>query len=249
MKQFLLPLLILATGCTVVSPGERGIGISQGEINKEVRKPGTYLWIPHFRGSAVMDVQIQKSDIESGAATKDQQELMTKVAVNWQIEESKVVEIYENLGNLRAVLTNVIEPQVHEVMKACVSKMSAEEVLSKRQELKEQMDAALKARLSPYGITIRDVSIINFEFGKEYKNAIEQKQVAEQKAKQAEYEAQKAEQDARAAINTARGQAESQKLVQQTLTPLMIELKKVEKWDGKLPTTILGNTTPMINVK
>lgn len=79
--------------------------------------------------------------------------------------------------------------------------------------------------------------------------AIEAKQIAEQQAKQAEYEALKASKEAQAEINRAKGQAEAQRLMRQTLTPELLQKQAIEKWDGQFPQVMSGNgTLPFINI-
>jgi prohibitin 1 len=245
-----LAFAFFATGCSVVGPGQRGIRISLGKVNETPLAPGAYLWIPMVYGLQKMNVQIQKADIESSAASKDMQDVRAKVAVNWSLAPENVVRTYKEIGDEADVEQRILAPAVNEVLKAATSKRTAEEVLTKRLEMKKDIDEALLARLKQYGITVHDVSIVNLGFSEGFTQAIEHKQIAEQQAKQASYVAEKATQDARAEIERAKGQAESQRLMKQTITTEILQKMAIEKWDGKFPQVMGGNQTlPFINIK
>lgn len=242
-------MLIVLCSCSVVGPGQRGVKISLGKVSSEVMEPGAYLWFPGFLGNSKIDIQIQKTNVDTSAASKDMQEIRTELAVNWSIAPEKVVEMYKSIGDEEAIYERVISPAVSEVMKAAVSRKTAEEVLIKRLELKKDIDTGLRERLANYGVTLHDVSIINLTFSKEFTHAIEEKQIAEQKAKEAEYDALRATKEADSEVNRAKGQAQAQNLLKQTLTPELLKLKAIEKWDGKLSVINSGNGGLILDVK
>lgn len=229
----LLPIFLNA--CAVVGPGERGVRVSLGSVSQDVKKPGAYLWIPFLLGMKKLDVQLQKSEVESSASSKDMQEITTHVAVNWAIDPTKAVSVYQAIGDEDDVLERVITPAVNEVMKAAAAKRTAEEILTKRMEMKKDIDDGLKERLEKKGVSLDDVSIVNLTFSKDFSEAIERKQIAEQEAKQAEYVAQKAIQQAKADVERAKGQAQAQQLVRASITHDILMQKAIEKWDGHFP--------------
>lgn len=206
-----LLLLISFSGCTVIGPGERGIRFYFGKASNDIEEPGAYLWIPFFMGMTKIDVQVQKSEIETSAASKDMQDITTKVAVNWKLAPEKVVQTYKNVGDEEAILQRILVPAVSEVLKASTAKYTAEEILNKRMALKNEIDLGLKERLNAYGIDLFDVSITHLSFTEGFSKAVESKQIAEQRAKEAAYEAEKATQDAKAEIEKAKGQSEAQR--------------------------------------
>lgn len=247
----ILPLLFFVlSGCSVVGPGQQGIRVALGKVGEEPLPPGAYLWIPVIFGLQKMNVQIQKADINSTAASRDMQDVQAHVAVNWSLAIANVVRTYKEIGDEDAVEARILAPAVNEVLKAATSKRTAEEVLTKRLEMKKDIDEALMERLKQYGITVHDVSIVNLGFSAGFTAAIEHKQIAEQQAKQASYVAEKATQDARAEIERAKGQAESQRLMKLTITSEILQKMAIEKWDGKFPQVMGGSQTlPFINIK
>lgn len=255
MKQQMLMVLgvlmaMMLSACSVVDTGERGVRVSMGKASDEVVMPGPNLVFPFVSHIRKIPIQIQRTDVEGNAASRDMQEVRTEVAVNWHIEESKVVEIVKTIGDEEELLRRIIVPAVNEVLKEATAKKPVEEVLTKRAELKNEIDKALASRLKKYGVLVTDVSIVNIHFSPEFTKSIEQKQIAEQKAKQAEYEALKAEKDAMAVVNKAKGDAEAQKLLKATITEEVLRLKAIEAWNGALPQVIGGNgVMPMLNIK
>ena len=250
MKNIILLLAVFSlSACSVVGPGERGVRVSLGSVSEDVKNSGAYLWIPFLLGMEKINVQIQKEEVDSSAASKDMQEIKAHVAVNYSLSADKVVETYKTIGDEDDILARIIIPSVNEVMKAAAAKRTAEEVLTKRLDMKADIDNGLKDRLSHYGITLHDVSIVNLSFSRDFSEAIEQKQIAEQKAKQAEYAALKATQDAKAEVERAKGQAESQGLVRASITAEILQQKDIEKWDGHFPQHMAGGALPFINIK
>lgn len=243
-----IALLFLLGGCSIVGPGERGIRVSFGTTGTESLPQGLYLWVPVAYGLKRMDVRIQKSEVDTAAASKDMQDVTTKFALNWHLDPAKVVKVYTDIGSEYDVLQNVISPAISEILKSSTAKKTAEEVLTKRHELKEEIDAEIKTRMLKYGIIIDDINIVNVSFSKDFAHAIEQKQIAEQRAKQAEYEAIKAKQDAVAEVNRAQGQSEAQKLLRVTLSPELLQLKAIEKWSGAVPQFMGSGSNMLFNI-
>jgi regulator of protease activity HflC (stomatin/prohibitin superfamily) len=259
----LLAFILVNASYSTVGPGERGIMVTMGKTGTEVLGEGPHLKVPFFSEVRTMSVRVKKSQDTTEAATKDMQKVQAIVALNWTINPESVGKMLREVGDESAIDNNIIAPAVSEVLKAATSKLTAEEVLSKRIELKESIDRALIARLTAYGLIIKDISLVDLDFTKEFNHAVEQKQIAEQEAKQAEYVAQKATQDAKARVNSAKGQAEAnlaiakaeaeanlvkaraqaegQKLLKQTLTHDVLQLEYLKRWNGVLPSVLTGN--------
>ena len=147
--------------------------------------------------------RVKKTDLKADAASKDLQKVSTDLAINWNIDPAKVNQVFQQVGDEEQIVNSILSPAISEVLKAATSKKTAEQIITQRTELKTEIDNSLKNRLAPYGITIRDVSLVNFGFSPEFSKAIEAKQIAEQEAKQAEFTVKKSTQDAQAQINRA----------------------------------------------
>jgi len=245
---FIIAALILRP-FTIVGPGERGVMMRFGKVQDAILDEGIHPILPIVTSVKTLSVRVQKTDLKADAASKDLQSITTDLAVNWNVDPAKVNQIYQQIGDEEQIVTSILSPAISEVLKAATSKKTAEEIITKRTELKTEIDNSLKKRLEPYGVIVRDVSLINFGFSPEFSKAIESKQIAEQEAKQAEFTVQKATQDAQAEINRAKGHAEAQRLQRQTLTAEILQQQAIEKWNGQFPTVMGGGgTLPLINI-
>ena len=244
----IVALITIFTTFGTVSAGEVGVLTQFGKVIGTLQ-PGFYTKAPWgIQSVNKMDTRVRKDDVKAEAGSKDLQTVSTDIVVNYHISATKAGEIYQSIGNNEAVKTNIVAPAVSEVVKASVALKTAEEVLTKRTELKADIDAKLSERLTSYNIIVDDVSIVNVDFSKEFNAAIEAKQVAEQQSQQAKFVADKAVKDAEAIVNTAKGQAEAQRLIQLTLTPELLQKIALDKWDGVLPTYMGSGPLPFLNI-
>ncbi len=233
----------------IVNAGERGVVMQFGKVQDTVLDEGLHPIIPIVTTVKKLNVRVQQNSFNAGAASKDLQTITTELAVNWHIDPLKVNRVFQQVGDEELIVNGIMTPAVSEVLKAATAKKTAEEIITKRTELKQEIDANLKSRLEPYGVILDDVSLVNFSFSPEFSRAIEAKQIAEQEAKQASFIAQKATQEAQAEVNRAKGQAEAQRLQRLTLTPELLQKQAIEKWDGRFPMVMGGNgAVPLINI-
>ncbi|NJK68243.1 MAG: prohibitin family protein [Microcoleus sp. CSU_2_2] len=233
----------------IVGAGERGVIMRFGKVQNAILDEGIHPILPIVTSVKTLSVRVQKTDIQADAASKDLQKVTTDLAVNWNIDPAKANQVFQQVGDEEQIVTSILSPAISEVLKAATSKKTAEEIITKRNELKTEIDNSLKKRLEPYGLIVRDVSLINFGFSPEFSKAIEAKQIAEQEAKQAEFTVKKATQDAQAEINRAKGQAEAQRLQRLTLTPELLQQQAIQKWNGQFPTVMGGGgALPLINI-
>ena len=232
-----------------VNAGERGVMMQFGKVQDGILDEGIHPVIPIVTTVKSISVRVQKTDLQAQASSRDLQSISTELAINWHVDATQVNKVFQRVGDEEQIVNGIIGPAISEVLKAATAKRTAEEIITKRTELKDEIDNTLKKRLSPYGIIVDDVSLVNFTFSPEFAKAIESKQIAEQEAKQAEFVTLKAKQDADAAINRAKGQAESQRLVRETLTKELLQKLAIEKWDGRFPTVMGGSgALPFINI-
>lgn len=244
----ILVLIALFSTFGTVSAGQVGIKTQFGKVVGTLQ-PGFYMKAPFgIQQVHKMDTRVRKDDVKAEAGSKDLQTVSTDIVVNYHISPNDAGQIYQTIGNNEAVKTNIVAPAVSEVVKASVALKTAEEILTKRTELKADIDTKLSTRLASYHIVVDDVSIVNVDFSKEFNAAIEAKQVAEQQAQQAKFVADKAIKDAEAMVNNAKGQAEAQRLMQQSLTSELLQKMAIEKWNGQLPTYWTSGALPFINL-
>jgi regulator of protease activity HflC (stomatin/prohibitin superfamily) len=177
---------------------------------------------------------VQKFEVPAQSSTKDLQDLSASFAINFRLDPIKVVEIRRKQGTLQNIVSKIIAPQTQESFKVAAARRTVEEAITKRDELKQDFDTALSARLNKYGIIVLDTSVVDLAFSPEFSRAVEEKQIAEQRAQRAVYVAQEAEQEAQADINRAKGRAEAQRLLAETLRAqggqLVLQKEAIEAW-------------------
>lgn len=232
---FLLLIVIIFTPFTVVNAGERGVLMKFGQVQEQILGEGIHPIIPIVHRVKKLSVRVQKQEISAEASSKDLQEVFTDVALNWHILSSEANTIFQQIGNEQQVIERIINPAIEEVLKAVMAKYTAEELITKRGEVKALVDDLLTTRLVNYHVAVDDISLVHVHFSEDFDEAVEAKQIAEQEAKRAEFVSLKAIREAETKVNLAKGEAEAHKLLKETLTPEILQKQAIDKWDGKLP--------------
>ena len=206
-----------------------------GKVQKSVLGEGIHAIIPLINTVKKLSVRVQKQEISTEASSKDLQDVFTDVALNWHIIPEEANAIFQQIGDENEVVKRIINPAIEEVLKAVMAKYTAEEIITKREEVKAGVDNSLTTRLAGYHIKVDDISLVHVHFSERFGEAVETKQIAEQQAKRAGFIALKALKEAEAKVNLAKGEAEALMLLRETLTPEILEKQAIDKWDGKLP--------------
>ncbi|HEY9885388.1 MAG TPA: prohibitin family protein [Thermosynechococcaceae cyanobacterium] len=241
--------LLGLNGFVIVNPGEAGVISILGKARDGELLEGIHIKPPFVSRVDIYDLTVQKFEVPAQSSTRDLQDLTASFAINFRLDPAQVVNIRRTQGSLQNIVSKIIAPQTQESFKIAAARRTIEEAITKRDELKQDFDMALGARLDKYGIIILDTSVVDLKFSPEFSNAVEEKQIAEQRAQRAVYVAQEAEQEAEATVNRSKGQAEAQRLLRETLTPELLQKQAIEKWDGKFPQVMGGNgALPFINL-
>lgn len=230
-----------------IGAGERGVLLQFGAVQDKVFGEGLYLKIPFIHKVVKMDVKIQKDEVPASAASKDLQIVTSKIALNYHLAPESVNKVWQEVG--KAYNIRIIAPSIQEAVKAESAKFTAEELITKREEVKEQIKANLTARLLERSIIVDEFNIIDFEFSKAFNEAIEAKVTAEQLKLKADRDLERIKIEADQRIADARGKAEAIRIEAQALrqNAQVVELRWIEKWDGKVP-TYWGEASPFIGI-
>ncbi|MEW6723002.1 MAG: prohibitin family protein [Candidatus Micrarchaeota archaeon] len=263
-----LMLLLVFFPVRVISAGEVGVLLEFGRV-KEIWHPGLHLMVPFMNGVDILSTQIEKFETQASAASSDLQIVQATIAVNYRLPQSdaSVQTLYENFrGNHE---NRIIAPLAQEVIKANTAKYSADELITKRGELKSVISADLKQKLAEYDIDVVEVSITNFDFSPEFNDAIERKVVAEQNKLQAQFELEKqqievlkqvaqanataeseiikADAEAKAKVIRAEAEAEAITKITQTLGDEYLRYYYIQRWNGELP-KVMGSEGNIIDI-
>ncbi|WP_211923334.1 prohibitin family protein [Pseudoduganella ginsengisoli] len=246
-------VLFMLTPFAIVPAGHRGVLTTFGKPSEQVYDEGLHFRWPLAQAMHLVGVAIEKGEGEGDAASKDLQRVQTRVAINYHVKPEAAVAVYRDLGNQPG--ERIIVPAVHEAVKAVTARYTAEELISKRAVVRDDIVAALKERMSRHGLVIDEFSIISFNFSKTFDEAIEAKTTAEQLKMKAERDLQRIEVEAQQKVARAKAEADALALQRQQVTPELLRLREVEnqakaieKWDGHMPSTMTGNAVPFINV-
>lgn len=229
-----LVLLIGLNSFIIINPGQAGVISILGKAQDGGLLEGIHIKPPLISVVDVYDLTVQKFEVPAQSSTKDLQDLSARFAINFRLDPIKVVEVRRKQGTLENIVSKIIAPQTQESFKIAAARRTVEEAITKRNELKEDFDTALGERLDKYGIIVLDTSVVDLAFSPEFSRAVEDKQIAEQRAQRAVYVAREAEQEAQAEINRAQGKAEAQRLLAETLKAqggaLVLQKEAIEAW-------------------
>ncbi len=242
-------LAILSIFFVIVNAGERGVMMQFGKVQEQVLGEGLHVIVPIVHTVQKLSVRVQKQESSAEASSKDLQDVFADVALNWHIIPEEANAIFQQIGDEKAVVDRIINPAVEEVLKAVMAKYTAEEIITKRGEVKGGVDDFLTSRLAAYHIAVDDISLVHVHFSEQFSDAVEAKQIAEQEAKRGEFLALKAIKEAEAMVNLAKGEAEVQRLLRDNLTAELLERQAIEKWNGKLPLIVGDGSKNILDVR
>ncbi len=245
-------IMILRASVVIVPAGYRGVLLRFGAVTG-VLNEGMNLIVPFISSAEQIEVRTQKEQSSASAASKDMQTVQTTVAINFHLIPSKVGDLYKNVGTDYRV--RIIDPAVQESLKQVTAKYSAEQLVTRRSEVKMQVEHEITMRLGKYDILVEPlgVSITDFSFSPEFSAAIEQKQVAQQETEKQKYVLEKADLERQTAVMKAKGEAESVKIKAIALQVAggnkVLAREWIDKWDGHLPTVSGGNSSYIMDLK
>lgn len=230
-------LVILILGSFFVVPaGHKGVIFNTFTgIKDKTYDEGLHFKLPFFEKPYRFEVRTRVYNDDAAAASKDLQIVSTRVALNYHIDKDKVNTLFKNIGPDYEY--RIIDPSIQEVVKAITAKHIAEELITKRENVKEEIKFALKERLAKSFLILDDLSITNFDFSPEFNHAIEQKVTAEQNALKEQNNLKVIEFQAQQKIAQSKGEAEAIRIVNEELlkSPKYIDYLTIQKWDGKMP--------------
>ncbi len=231
----LLIVAISIASITIVPAGHKGVTLNMGAVTGAVMNEGINFKIPFVQNAEIIDVRVKKYESkDNSSASKDLQTIKSSIAVNYRVNQDHVADLYQKIG--MSYESTVINPAISECIKSVTSRYTAEELITKRTEVSEEMKKFLQKKLSEKYILVDSFNIINFDFTDAFNTAIEEKQIAEQNALKAKYDLERIKTEAEQAVTKAKGEAEAMKLKNEQISQSIIYLEFIDKWDGKMPT-------------
>lgn len=277
----IVAVIVLTSVSGVVQPGNVGVVITAGSVADGVKGEGFYLKIPFIQTVRQMEVRTQKMEWASNeapitAASKDLQDVYVHAVVTFHPMPNQCAVIFKTIGLDYA--EKIVRPRAINAIKTHTAKYNVAETLQNRERITQDVNDDLRKQLEAYNIVLENVSLVNIDFRPEYKQAIEQKQIAEKMVETQRYTLEKQALEAQQQVKMAEADKESKilaaeaqkqvkilegqgveefnKLVSASITKELIEYKAlqnqekaIEKWNGQYPTVVAGGESiPMIQL-
>jgi regulator of protease activity HflC (stomatin/prohibitin superfamily) len=261
----LLLLIWLFRPFTIVDGGYVGVKTFFGAPEQDVLTSGFHFIVPVAEVVYEVSTQPQLASTTETASTQDQQNVSTGVSVNFTVNPAEAVTFWKNYRDIPTLTQTIIAPIVSNDTKAVTADYTAQELITRREQVRQEIEQDVRSDLAQYRVAVvTGVNITNFSYSDAYDQAIDAKQVAQQTALEEQYKLQQvqisaqqqvaqADAQASAAVDIAQGQAkatilqaqadaQAYKLKQQNLTPDILMLSAIQKWDGQLPHYMAGST-------
>ena len=226
-----------------VDPGFTAMHLRMGAFVRACPESGLYFKFPLIDSIIYINNRICKAVIETSALSRDLQTVHTEVAINYRIRDA--IALYKSVGtNFEKIILN---PYAQESIKAIEARYTAEDLIRLRDKAREEVFNELRSRLDPIFISLIDFNFVHLDFTDGFIHAVEEKQIAEQLAKTAHNNTERTKELALQTKIEADAEAYSLNVKKTCTTPEIIALKKIEKWDGRLP-NVYGSSLPMLSL-
>ncbi len=254
----LVIIIIVLWGTFVIIPaGHRGVALWWGSVENRIMGEGLNFKVPIAENIIKVDVRVQPHPFkEIDASSKEYQLVRMTGMMNFHIDPAYVNDLYQKVGFDFA--DKVIDPAFNDFVKEVVPTYPIGEILPKREEIRRTAMRKLGDNLSRYHIIVDDIYFANIRFSPEYEGAIEAKQVAQQQVETQKQVLAQREIEAQQKVATAKGEAESIQVVAQgqakandalsrSISPILVQYKGIEKWNGILP-QVSGGAVPLVDL-
>lgn len=255
-------------GLTVVPAGARGVVVLFGNVDDRSLPEGLHLVNP-LSSVEKMTTQVQRAQNKYVAETADTQSVTVSVQMNWRPDADAIPLLFRNYGMKYA--ETIIDPAINECLRAEIAKHKVTEVIGQRPAIRSAVQSAVAEWIARHHLALVEMAITDIDFSEIYDKAIEEKQIEEQKAAAKLYELKGVQTEAEKVAAKAKGEADAlrvaaqaeadtlrirgeaqsdyNKRVAESLTPMLIDRMRTERWDGKLPIYMFGDSIPMIQVE
>ncbi|MCD5382557.1 prohibitin family protein [Candidatus Gracilibacteria bacterium] len=271
-KIAIIPIILGILGFSIVADGivnvpagsvavifDRGKGVLEQPLGE-----GIHLKIPFWQKSTILTTRMQSYTMSStsgegsqygddaiSALTKDGQKVGVDITIQFSLEKINAPNVYQNIG--LNYVEKIIRPGIRSIAREVITGFDSKDLFQNetRQKTQMQISDKMKKYLSDKKINLEGVLVRNIEFSKIYLNAIEEKQVAQQKIQKAEYEKQQALIIKERKIIEAQAEAEAIKLKGQALkeNKEIIQLQMIDKLSPSIKWGVLPDSVmPLLNL-
>lgn len=245
---WIMGLIFIFGSWFTVAEGERAILTTFGKASNNIYEAGLHVKWPIIQDIKRFDVKTIRDDYKTETYTKDIQTARITVSYSYNLISNDIVETYKTYGNQWQ--ERILYPNLEQAVKAEVGTWNADQMVANRDKVASNILASLQARMIEhnYPVSITNFQMINIDYSDQFENAIEKKVVAEQAALEEANKTKQVEQKAKQQITSAKAEAESMRIRANALTnnPKLVNYEFVQKWDGKLPQIMTGDSMPIL---
>ena len=242
-------LAIVGNPISIVGVGERGVKVTLGKVSPQSYTEGVHFVTPFISKIHSMNVKTQKSNIATTVFTKDIQQARLTYVINYNLQAENAHNMYKQVG--KEYRDTILIPIVEGTVKNIIGGWNASDLIANRAKATSDILFKLQEQLSDNFINVTDFQITDIDYSDTFEKAIEQKVTAEQEALKAKNVTVQVQEEARQKVIAAEAEARSISIKAQALKANkdLVQLNAVEKWDGKLPQYMMGNSVPFVNLK
>ena len=243
---FIILVIVAFNSITTVPTGFVGVKTRFGKVQQDVIQEGLNLKVPFIEKIVKIDCKTKKVETTAAGSTKDMQNVSTSIAVNYNVNKETANNLYREIGlDFENI---IISPAIQESIKSTLAQYTAEELITKRSNVSNEIQNILIDKIQEKGFVITEFNLVNIDFSEEYDKAIETKAVRQQEVETAKAELEKQKIQNEKEISEAQKDAQVMALQNSQITENTLRLKELEnekamidKWNGALPNTMLSN--------
>lgn len=241
-------IVAICSSIYVVDPGYRGVKSTLGTVEEHSYQNGLGFKAPFITEVIPFDVRTKKMTEKTACYTADMQTAELEYNVTYNVKGDNVHLLYTQVGT--DYESKKIVPVLNDVLKDVIGKWQAQELVANRDSARGQVVLALQKKLDVRFFENVTFQFNNIDYSDNFEKAIEAKVIAEQKAQEAVNNTRRVKEEAEQKIIIAKAEAEAMEIKSEALAKNkgLTEYEAVQKWDGKLPTYMMGNSVPMINL-
>ena len=245
---WIIGLIFVFGSWFTVAEGERAILTTFGKASNNIYEAGLHVKWPIIQDIKRFDVKTIRDDYKTETYTKDIQTARITVSYSYNLISNDIIETYKTYGNQWQ--ERILYPNLEQAVKAEVGTWNADQMIANRDKVAANILASLQARMieHKYPVSITNFQMINIDYSDQFESAIEKKVVAEQAALEEANRTKQVEQKAKQQVTSAKAEAESMRIRANALAnnPKLVNYEFVQKWDGKLPQIMTGDSMPIL---
>lgn len=247
----IVALILLFGTFFTVSEGQKALITTFGKASNTIYSAGIHLKLPLIQHVKRFDVKTIRADYKTQTYTKDIQTATIVVSYSYNLIANDIVETYKEYGN--DWQERILYPNLEQAVKAEVGTWNADTMVANRDKVAEDILKSLQERMIAhnYPVAITNFQMINIDYSNQFEQAIEKKVIAEQAALEEANRTKQVEQTSKQKVVAAKAEAESMRIRANALAqnPKLVSYEAVQKWDGKLPQFMMGNSTPILDLR